>query len=87
MLKDTDDESSNSNLKIVFLAKLPPTGYKTYYIYLQILPSINPEEKISSINGGITIANRALRITFDTHGNIISLVDKDNDEREIIPVP
>ena len=32
----------------------------------------------------ITIANRALRITFDSHGNIISLIGKDNEEREII---
>ena len=62
-------------------------GYKTYYIYQQISPLINPEEKTTSINCGITIANRALRITFDSRGNIISLIDKDNDEREIIPVP
>jgi alpha-mannosidase len=84
ILKDTDDEISNSNLKIAFVAKLPPLGYKTYYIYLRISPSINPEEKITSINDSITIANPALRVTFDSHGNIISLIDKDNEEREII---
>ena len=84
IVKDTDDESSNSNLKIAFVAKLPPMGYKTYYISPHISPSINPEEKTTSINCGITIANRALRVTFDSHGNIISLIDKDNEEREII---
>jgi len=48
---------------------------------------VQPDEKITSINDGITIANRTLRVTFDSHGNIISLIDKDNEERKIIPVP
>jgi hypothetical protein len=45
---------------------------------------VQPDEKITSINGGITISNQALRLAFDSHGNIVSLIDKDNDEREII---
>lgn len=83
ILKDTDTDKC---LKIAFVVKLPPLGYKTYYISPHISPSIKPEEKLTSITGGINIANHALRVTFDSHGNIVSLIDKDNDEREIIGV-
>ncbi len=69
---------------IIFLADMPPVGYKTYDVQTSATPSALATGL--SVNSTTLESNR-YRVTLNSSGDIASIIDKQNGNRELLASP
>jgi alpha-mannosidase len=75
---------SETDLRIIFLASLPPCGFVVYKIQAIAAP---PELKNGLKIDRLALENDSYRISLNEQGNIVSIVSKANGARELLAEP
>ena len=75
---------SNDKQKFIFLATVPPVGYATYYV--------SPSSEAEPVNEELTVSttgmeNSRYAVTINDDGDVKSIVDKVNSNRELLRGP